>query len=252
MFCSVAAQIYYIYITGQMITILVCCSEGLFVMAMRSVHLSKELQDIEDDATAVFFQGMMEKHLEIREFFQQINKQWKILFPLVYSHSVYLCCILLYGAIFVDMDESLRQVTAIVALVMLIGCLFVSWALSAMTSMIYDNFVSVAVFSSVSFPLRFKYKVCIFIEYFIIFSYLICVLLFAQMVCFLKRFGRNPIGLSMGGYFFIKRNFLIRMASGLYSEFSTLLQLTGVLDRKKCTRHITNEYRMSLQNETNV
>ncbi|XP_023224084.1 uncharacterized protein LOC111625230 [Centruroides sculpturatus] len=90
----------------------------------------------------------------------------------------------------------------------------------AISIKIYDNFISVEKYFSDPLTLTYKLKV----------------------VCFMKIFGGMPIGISIGGFFFVKRNFLIRVASGFHSVFSTLIELTGVLDENKCISklHPTN------------
>ncbi|XP_067139792.1 uncharacterized protein [Centruroides vittatus] len=91
---------------------------------------------------------------------------------------------------------------------------------------IYDNFTEISRFSSIPFTLEYKYKI----------------------VCFMKRFGGRSIGISMAGFFFIKKNFLIRMMSGLYSEFSTLVQVTGIVGRKTCI--VLHQSKTTSTNET--
>ncbi|XP_023240511.1 uncharacterized protein LOC111638965 [Centruroides sculpturatus] len=90
---------------------------------------------------------------------------------------------------------------------------------------IYDNYISIGKYSSLFAP-EFRFK----------------------MICFMKRFGGRPFGISMWGFFYVKRTFLIRFVSGLYSVFSSLIQLTGVLDKKRCSTKRVEHF--TLKNET--
>ncbi|XP_067133995.1 uncharacterized protein [Centruroides vittatus] len=55
---------------------------------------------------------------------------------------------------------------------------------------LYDNFISIQRFSVAKLPLEFKLK----------------------MNDFMKRFGKIPLGISMGGFFYIKKHFIIRIS----------------------------------------
>ncbi|XP_023210476.1 uncharacterized protein LOC111613361 [Centruroides sculpturatus] len=103
---------------------------------------------------------------------------------------------------------------AIIALQLLSLSLLACWVASTLTSIIYDNnFISVEKYFSAPLTLTYKLKV----------------------VCFMKIFGGLPIGISIGEFFFVKKNFLIRAANGFHSVFSTLIEVTGVLDKNRCT-----------------
>ncbi|XP_023229021.1 uncharacterized protein LOC111629360 [Centruroides sculpturatus] len=137
---------------------------------------------------------------------------------------MYATCFLLYAALFVNMKMILKISFAIIALVFLSGLILVSWSLSFFTTLMYDSFINIEKISSVAFPLEFKFK----------------------MDDFMKRFGKNPIGISIGGFFYIKRNFVIRVISGLYSILSSLVQISGVLEREnKCLVQYRNSTRSS-------
>ncbi|XP_067141246.1 uncharacterized protein [Centruroides vittatus] len=119
------------------------------------------------------------------------------------------------------MNLIVRLFMAVIALQLLSLSLLVCWGLSTVTSTIYDNFISVEKYFSAPLTLTYKLKV----------------------VCFMKIFGGLPIGLSVGGFFFVKKNFLIRAANGFYSVFLTLIQVTGVLDKNKCTSKLHSTIR---------
>ncbi|XP_067132510.1 uncharacterized protein [Centruroides vittatus] len=106
----------------------------------------------------------------------------------------------------------LRNATIIIAVILLIGCIAVSRALSILTSIMYDNYISVRRFSSSNLPLEYKFKI----------------------IDFMKKFGGRPFGICVNGFFFVKKNFVIYVVSGLYSVLSSVIQLTGVLGQKRC------------------
>ncbi|XP_023243122.1 uncharacterized protein LOC111641223 [Centruroides sculpturatus] len=115
---------------------------------------------------------------------------------------------------------------AIFGVMSLIGSLTVSWALSYFTSIIYDNFIIIGKYNSSLFTPEYRYKI----------------------ICLIKRFGGRPFGLSMWGFFYIKRNFLLRMIIGLYSVFSSIIQITGVLDKKRCQTKTSGHF--TFKNDT--
>ncbi|XP_023244682.1 uncharacterized protein LOC111642559 [Centruroides sculpturatus] len=155
-----------------------------------------------------------------------MNDKWKALFPLIYGYFLYQTCFYVYIALFVRLDVIFRVTIAIIAVVFFIGALIVSWALSNFTSIIYDSFINIGKYNSSIYPLTYRFKI----------------------ICLMKRFGGRPFGISMWGFFYVKRNFLIRMVSGLYSFFSTLIELTGVLQNKRCSAESSLNY--TFKNET--
>ncbi|XP_023232017.1 uncharacterized protein LOC111631913 [Centruroides sculpturatus] len=103
----------------------------------------------------------------------------------------------------------------------------------------YDNFISIEKISSANLPLNFKFKIN----------------------DFMKRFGKIPLGISIGGFFYIKQDFPIRVSfhlfsnnvdrhhieiilikyryfqvlSAIYSIFSSCIQVSGILKKEtKC------------------
>ncbi|XP_023241154.1 uncharacterized protein LOC111639495 [Centruroides sculpturatus] len=203
------------YTSSQICFVLLSFAFGSILLGKRFVEVSKELENT-NRATKAFLQNLMEKILKLWEFFQEVNENWSILFPVMYIHFVYESCFFLFGSLFAKINVILRISVFVTALILLIGSLLVSWALSKFTSIVYDNFISIGKFYSEPLSLEYKFKV----------------------IGFMKKFGGRPFGISVGGFFYVKKNFPIRVMSGLYSVFSTLIQLTGVLRRKSCTSRI--------------
>ncbi|XP_023236345.1 uncharacterized protein LOC111635581 [Centruroides sculpturatus] len=84
---------------------------------------------------------------------------------------------------------------------------------------LYDNFASIYRLSPADLPLEFKLK----------------------MNCYLKRFGKIPLGISIGGFFYVKEDFFIKAYNALYSIFNTLIDLSGVMEKEiKCTSPALN------------
>ncbi|XP_067141730.1 uncharacterized protein [Centruroides vittatus] len=164
----------------------------------------------------------MWKHQELWEFAEMINERWNIYLPFIYAYYMHATCFLLYAALFMKTELILKICISILSVTALSLFIVVSWVLSYFTSLMYDNFISIEIICLVKLPLLFKFKVN----------------------DFMKRFGKNPIGISCGGFFYAKKNFAIRVLSGLYSVFSSIVEITGVLQREnKCLAKYRNSTR---------
>ncbi|XP_023209524.1 uncharacterized protein LOC111612524 [Centruroides sculpturatus] len=188
------------------------------------MNISTELQ-LAISATRSFIDELTEKLWRIWQILEEMNEKWKTWFPLLYIFFVYETCFYIYIVLFVEIHTIFRIGIGIISIFLLTGTFIVSWSLSIFSSLIYDNYISIGKYSS-SFTPEYRFK----------------------MICFMKRFGGRPFGISMWGFFYIKRTFLIRMTSGLYSVFSSLIQLTGVLDKKRCSMKSVKNF--TLKNET--
>ncbi|XP_023211250.1 gastrula zinc finger protein XlCGF49.1-like, partial [Centruroides sculpturatus] len=78
---------------------------------------------------------------------------------------------------------------------------------------LYDDFVSIYRLSPADLPLRFKLK----------------------MNCYMKRFGKIPLGISVGGFFYIKEDFLIKHTC---THLRTLLSAGAC----KCTSDLSTHH----------
>ncbi|XP_067144318.1 uncharacterized protein [Centruroides vittatus] len=217
--CLVSIQIWFMITSIHLFSMSSVATICVLLVSKRLSKISLELHTV-NKATKYYLQNLIEKFMELWEFFQQVNEKWELYLPLIYIHFVYESCFLLYGTLFAKMNLFVRLFMATLALQLLSFTFLVSWGLSTLTSVIYDNFISVEKYFSDPLTLTYKLKV----------------------VCFMKIFGGMPIGISVGGFFFVKQNFLIRAASACHSVFSTLIELTGVLDENKCISklHPTN------------
>ncbi|XP_023237249.1 uncharacterized protein LOC111636274 [Centruroides sculpturatus] len=161
--------------------------------------------------TKLKLENIFAKHTEIWEMFAMVNVRWNVFIPIIYLHFLYISCFLTYVAIFVEMDYKLKTLIASISILFTCGILIISWGLSALTSLLYDDFISVGRFSFASFPPLFKFKI----------------------IDFMKRFRGIPMGISMADFIYIKKNFITKVVSALYSVFSSLIQLSGVLRKEK-------------------
>ncbi|XP_023240098.1 uncharacterized protein LOC111638594 isoform X1 [Centruroides sculpturatus] len=210
--CLVTIEIWFMVTFIHIASMFTISTLTALVVSKRLSKISSELQ-IVNNATKYYLQNLIEKFMELWEIFQQVNEKWELLLPLIYIHFVYETCFIWYGVLFAKTNLIVRLFMAIIALQLLSLSLLVCWGLSTLTSIIYDNFISVEKYFSAPLTLTYKLKI----------------------VCFMKIFGGLPIGISIGGFFFVKKNFLIRAANGFHSVFSTLIEVTGVLDKNRCT-----------------
>ncbi|XP_067140708.1 uncharacterized protein [Centruroides vittatus] len=78
--------------------------------------------------------------------------------------------------------------------------------------LVYGNYCDCNILSNVEFPVTYKLKI----------------------LNFMKRFARFPIGLNFGGFFFIKKTFVLRLISAMYSLLNSLIELEKSTNMKKC------------------
>ncbi|XP_023236180.1 uncharacterized protein LOC111635450 [Centruroides sculpturatus] len=169
---------------------------------------------------------MMTKLLQIWEIFDEMNEKWKMLLPLIYVHFTIDCCFYTYVGLFVQIDKVVRVYCLCIGAVLSSLTLSAAWALSIFTSVVYDNLITIGKFYSYLKSLEYIFKI----------------------ISFMKRFGGRPFGISMAGFFYVKKNFLIRMLHCLYSILSLLIEVTGVMQKNKCL--LKSSKSVALTNET--
>ncbi|XP_023240011.1 uncharacterized protein LOC111638528 isoform X2 [Centruroides sculpturatus] len=186
LFCLFGFELWVLYIMSHVFCIFVLFLIVFLLLGKRLINISVQLQLV-INARKTFVDELMDNLWEIWEIFEEINEKWKMFFPLIYTFYVYETCFCIYIVLFVKIDIIFRIVLAVFGILLLIASLIVSWALSYFTSIIYDNFISIGRYNSFFTP-EYRFKI----------------------ICFMKRFGGRPFGLSMCGFFYIKKNFLIR------------------------------------------
>ncbi|XP_067128192.1 uncharacterized protein [Centruroides vittatus] len=156
---------------------------------------------------------IIEEHTELMEDVRNVNNQLEMYFPAVYCSSLYGFCILVTISLFYNLPAQFKLGAFVTIIEIIFEFVIISFGLSRFTSSIYGNFNEINKFSSCRFSFVFKLK----------------------MLNFMKRFGKTPIGLSVGGFFRVKRDFPIKMMSSLYSILSALIQLAKENESTKCT-----------------
>ncbi|XP_067138142.1 uncharacterized protein [Centruroides vittatus] len=219
--CSFYFEFANFYIFGQIETVVAVITIFCIVLLNRFIKLSENFEEmkINDLLLKYKLQRFFEKQVEIWHFLKDINENFKDLLPLMYTFFMHICCILLYITIFVKVIPELKLYFHIGSPFFLSAVLSCCWALSYFTSSLYDDFASIYRLSPADLPLEFKLK----------------------MNCYMKRFGKIPLGISVGGFFYIKEDFFIKAYNALYSIFNTLIDLGGVMEKEsKCTSHELN------------
>ncbi|XP_023233747.1 uncharacterized protein LOC111633414 [Centruroides sculpturatus] len=97
----------------------------------------------------------------------------------------------------------MRLALSIMLIILVVATMVLSFQLSRFTSLMYGKFIEIDKLCSADLPLETKMK----------------------MLNFMKRYGKTPFGVSIGGFFYVKKNFFIRFLSALYSSLSVLTEL---------------------------
>ncbi|XP_023224760.1 uncharacterized protein LOC111625767 [Centruroides sculpturatus] len=212
---SIINGLWLIYAVAHILYLVSIFSAIGFIMQKRYLMLSKEIMEI--NVKEVFLQNilqeMLENQVELWGYWRMINEQWDVFMPLFYTCYLYATSFLWYATLFVKINATIKIIWTTASLLSLFGLIAFCWAFSNLTSVMYDNFISIEKVSSANLPLTFKFKIN----------------------DFMKRFGKIPLGISMGGFFHIKRDFLIRVISAVYSTFSSCVEVSGILEKEsKC------------------
>ncbi|XP_067141155.1 uncharacterized protein [Centruroides vittatus] len=212
---SIIHALWLMYGTGQILYLVSIGSTIVFIMQKRYLLLSEEITKITVKELYLQdkLQEMLQNQVELWGYWRMINEKWDVLLPFVYTSFLYATSFVWYATLFVKLYPTIRIVCTTVSLLFLFGLIAFCWALSHLTSVMYDNFISIEKVSSANLPLTFKFKIN----------------------DFMKRYGKIPLGISVGGFFHVKRDFLIRVISAVYSTFSSCIQVSGILKKEtKC------------------
>lgn len=202
--CTIGLNLSCLFAIGQISSVALVIVLGLIINYKRYKKLSEELSEMNPrSVTKNEIESFIEKQNELWKIFQDINEKYGFLLLWEYGNLVYISCFFLYGLIFISMHNTIKMVLLFLTMIIISGVIFVSFALSKLISSIYDNFIDIRKVASCNFSVEYKFKI----------------------LNFMKRNGKTPIGLSMAGFFFVKKNFVFRVANALYSVFSSFLQL---------------------------
>ncbi|XP_023236358.1 uncharacterized protein LOC111635588 [Centruroides sculpturatus] len=219
--CAVAHVIWLFYLAGQIVVYLMINGIILYVIGMRLVNLSEEMAalHVRRNSLKKILQEIFHKHFELWQIIESYNDEWSDLKPILYVHFVYVSSFILYATLFVINGAKLKIIFTLISIIYVGSFVTNSYLLSIFTRMLYDNFTWIERLSPADLSLTFKLK----------------------MNDFLKRYGKTRLGFSTGGFIYVKRDFCIRVVSGLYSAFSTCVELSGILEKeRKCFTEFTN------------
>ncbi|XP_067128194.1 uncharacterized protein [Centruroides vittatus] len=213
--CNIDWALSIFLLVGQTVYILFFVYNCLLILFNGFNTLSSKLDVIPRGKTNIkdLIAYIIEEHTELMEDVRNVNNQLEMYFPAVYCSILYGFCILVTISLFYDLPAQFKLGAFIIIIQVIFEIIIISFGLSRFTSSIYGNFNEINRFSSCRFSLVFKLK----------------------MLDFMKRFGKTPIGLSVGGFFRVKRNFPIKMMSSIYSILSALIELVKKNESTKCT-----------------
>ncbi|XP_067145442.1 uncharacterized protein [Centruroides vittatus] len=110
----------------------------------------------------------------------------------------------MFCAVFLfDLDNLMRFAFTIILISFVLVITFISFQLSRFSSLLYGKFIEIDKLCLADLPLETKMK----------------------MLNFMKRYGKTPFGINIGGFFYIKKNFFIRLMSAIYSALSVFVEL---------------------------
>ncbi|XP_023242002.1 uncharacterized protein LOC111640233 [Centruroides sculpturatus] len=180
------------------------------------------LQMITSPENVQSFENIIRPHSRIWLLIEEINEIGKYFFPLMYCYAIYNTSFSIILAIFFDLDPRFKGELLGHFFFILFLSIVVSYGLSRINAQLYGNFYECDILSSSRCSVLYKLKI----------------------LDFMKRFGRTPIGLSVGELFCIKKNFVIRVISAIYSLLSSLLELATTNDNA-CNTQITKTGNLS-------
>ncbi|XP_067128201.1 uncharacterized protein [Centruroides vittatus] len=213
--CNIDWALSSFFFIGQSVYILFFVYNYLLVLFNGFNTLSSKLDVVSHERSNIkkLIAYIIEEHTKLMEDVRNVNDQLEMYFPAVYCGNLYGFSILVTISLFYDLPAESKLGAFVIIIYVIIEFMIISFGLSRFTSSMYGNFNEINKFSSCRFSLVFKLK----------------------MLNFMKRFGKTPIGLSVGGFFRVKRNFPIKMMSSLYSILSALIELAKNNESTKCT-----------------
>ncbi|XP_023227954.1 uncharacterized protein LOC111628409 [Centruroides sculpturatus] len=213
--CNIDWALSSFFLIGQTVYILFLLYNYLLILFHGFNTLSSKLDVVsrERRKSKVLIVYIIEEHTALMEDVRNVNNQFEMYFPAVYCCNLYAFSILVTISLFYDLPAESKLGALVIIIFVILEFLIISFGLSRFTSSLYGNFNEINKYSSYRFSLVFKLK----------------------MLNFMKRFGKTPIGISVGGFFRVKRDFPIKMLSSLYSILSALIELAKKNESTKCT-----------------
>ncbi|XP_023241589.1 uncharacterized protein LOC111639869 [Centruroides sculpturatus] len=146
---------------------------------------------------------LIETHWDLWTYIQEVNLACEAYLPAVYCCGVYQTSFFFCAVVFFELDGVMRLVFSFILVVLVVVAMVESFQLSRFTSLLYRKFIEIDKLCSADLPLETKMK----------------------MLNIMKRYGKTPFGISIGGFFYVKKNFFIRVLSSVYSSLSVLTEL---------------------------
>ncbi|XP_023232396.1 uncharacterized protein LOC111632241 [Centruroides sculpturatus] len=158
--------------------------------------------------------GLMNKHTELLYLVEDVNDKLVLFLPIVYGYLMYMSCFSMCAFFFVNMSISIKILFALMSITCISGTLSLGYFASRFTAKIYGKLNEMETLSSANLSLEDKLK----------------------LLDFMKRFSKVPIGISVGGFFHVKKNVIIRVLTAMESMISTLNSLSSKSNTKSCSR----------------
>lgn len=216
LFCTVyiSSMISFLYIEIMLFTfqLSVIC----WLVHKRFEQLSVDFIEIKKDPIDLRWRlnDLMNKHEELLYAIEEMNDVYEIIAPGIYGYfilEVTLCiCVILYMR---GMTDMVKMLCFSIALILSSTMSVLSFYISRFTGQIYGAFKEMEIFSSANLHLGDKLK----------------------LLDFMKRFAKASIGVSVGGFFHIKKNFFIRMTSTVESFLSSVTSLAEEKQAINCS-----------------
>lgn len=197
-------------------------SAGLcWLVYKRFEQLAVEFIEIEKESIDLRWRlnDLMKKHDELLHYIEDLNDRYQHIFPALYGYFILedtlcICSVLLIP----EMDTQMKMVCLGISFVLSINVMHFSYSISRFTAQIYGPFKEMEIFSSSNLLLGDKLR----------------------LLDFMKRFAKVPIGISVGGFFHVKKNFFIRLASAVESFLSSVMSLANEKPAVNCSARNSN------------
>ncbi|XP_023241587.1 uncharacterized protein LOC111639867 [Centruroides sculpturatus] len=175
------------------------------MLSKRFKYLSNVVDELakEDCFLKTKIETLIQTHWDLWTYLQELNLVYETYIPVAYCFGVYETSFLFCVVFFFDLDDLMRSAVAITSISFVFGITFISFQLSRFTSLLYGKFIEIHKLFSANIPLETKMK----------------------MLNFMKRYGKTPFGVNVGGFFYVKKNFFIRALSAIYSSLSVFVEL---------------------------
>lgn len=214
-FCTVLLNLTVSFIIIEAALITLQSFLVFWIMYKKLDQLSKDFNKIERNPSFLKFRldELIYKHTEILYLIEDINDFSEYIAPIVYSYCIYQTCFCICIVLFMEMTIQMKILFIVLFCFLCSAFFIIGHLLSRFTAQIYGEFKNMQIFSSSNLGLKEKLKI----------------------LDFMKRFSKTPIGISVGGFFHVKKNIVIRMIAGMESVLSALISLAQEKKVNSCS-----------------